>query len=122
MELSVDVLLPTRAPAPWLAEALDGLNAQVGCTWRLIAVVHGDPGELTPLILARVPDAVIVPLPSDARLQDLLNAGLDACTLPPSVCRTNSPSPYSRKCRHRPASVRCSTRSRAARQRWPNAS
>ncbi len=82
MELSVDVLLPTRAPAPWLAEALDGLNAQVGCTWRLIAVVHGDPGELTPLILARVPDAVIVPMPSDARLQDLLNAGLDACTAP----------------------------------------
>lgn len=82
MDASVDVLLPTRAPAPWLGETLDGLNAQVGCSWRLIAVVHGDASELTPLILGRVPDAVIVPMPPDARLQDLLNAGLAACSAP----------------------------------------
>ena len=78
--VAVDVLLPTRAPAPWLAETLDGLNAQVGCSWRLIAVVHGDASGLAPLILAKVPDAVVVPMPPDARLQDLLNAGLDVCT------------------------------------------
>lgn len=82
MEPSVDVLLPTRAPAPWLSDTLDGLNAQVGCSWRLIAVVHGDASELTSLIRASVPDAVIVPMPPEARLQDLLNAGLDACTAP----------------------------------------
>lgn len=82
MDTSVDVLLPTRAPAPWLAETLDGLSAQVGCNWRLIAVVHGDASELTPLIVARFPDAVIVPMPPDARLQDLLNAGLEASTAP----------------------------------------
>ncbi|MHB1066467.1 MAG: glycosyltransferase [Candidatus Nanopelagicales bacterium] len=80
--VAVDVLLPTRSPAPWLAETLDGLNAQAGCTWRLVAVVHGDASELTPVILAKVPDAVVVPMPPSARLQDLLNAGLETCTAP----------------------------------------
>lgn len=79
-ERVVDVLLPVRAPSPWLGEALDGLTAQVDCAWRLVAVVHGDPTELLPVILGRVPDALIVPMPPQARLQDLLNAGLAACT------------------------------------------
>jgi len=78
----VDVLLPTRAPSPWLAQTLDGLLAQTHPHWRLVAVVHGDPSELAPLILEKVPAAVIVPMTSDARLQHLLNAGLDACTAP----------------------------------------
>ncbi len=78
----VDVLLPTRAPSPWLEETLDGLLAQTHQHWRLVAVVHGDPSELTPLILQKVPAAVIVPMTSDARLQHLLNAGLEACTSP----------------------------------------
>jgi len=76
----VDVLLPTRAPAPWLAETLDALLSQTHRNWRLVAVVHGDARVLAPLILDRVPDAVLVPMPPDAKLQDLLNAGLDACT------------------------------------------
>ncbi|MDP2014740.1 MAG: glycosyltransferase [Actinomycetota bacterium] len=76
----VDVLLPTRAPAPWLGETLDGLLVQTHHNWRLVAVVHGDPSELTRLILDRVPNAVIVPMTQDAKLQDLLNAGLKSCT------------------------------------------
>ncbi|MDD2857603.1 MAG: glycosyltransferase family 2 protein [Candidatus Nanopelagicales bacterium] len=80
--VTIDVLLPTTAPAPWLAETLDGLNAQVGCTWRLVAVVHGDASVLTPIILAKVPTALVLPMPPEARLQDLLNAGLAACTAP----------------------------------------
>ncbi|MDO8733465.1 MAG: glycosyltransferase [Actinomycetota bacterium] len=79
---AIDVLLPTRAPAPWLAETLDGLLAQTHRQWRLVAVVHGEASELTALILNKVPDAVIVSMPSSANLQHLLNAGLDACTAP----------------------------------------
>jgi glycosyltransferase involved in cell wall biosynthesis len=81
-DVAVDVLLPTRAPSPWLAETLDGLNAQVGCSWRLVAVVHGDASELTPIILAKVPTALVLPMPPESRLQDLLNAGLAVCTAP----------------------------------------
>ena len=40
---AIDVLLPTRSPAPWLAQTLDGLLAQTHHQWRLVAVVHGDP-------------------------------------------------------------------------------
>ncbi|MDD2818517.1 MAG: glycosyltransferase [Candidatus Nanopelagicales bacterium] len=74
--------MPTRVPAPWLTETLDGLVAQVDCNWRLIAVVHGDASMLTPLILSKVPNAVIVPMPPEAKLQDLLNAGLEVCSAP----------------------------------------
>lgn len=80
MDAWVDVLLPTRAPAPWLAETLDGLLTQTHPNWRLVAVVHGDATDLSPLILDRIPSAVIVAMTDDAKLQDLLNAGLQACT------------------------------------------
>ena len=77
---AIDVLLPTRSPAPWLAQTMDGLLAQTHHQWRLVAVVHGDASELTPLILAKVPGAVIVPMPEESKLQHLLNAGLAVCT------------------------------------------
>ena len=42
--------------------------------------MHGEASELTALILDKVPDAVIVPMPEESKLQHLLNAGLAVCT------------------------------------------
>ncbi len=78
----MDVLLPIRLPAPWIDEALQSLRAQTIADWRLIAIIHGEPGDLPAIIQARSPDAVILSAPEAASLSDVLNLGLQAATAP----------------------------------------
>lgn len=77
---AVDVLLPIRLPAPWLEETLQSLTAQTSRDWRLIAVVHGDPGGIDRTIRHHVPGATILNAPDTASLSEVLNLGLEAAT------------------------------------------
>ncbi len=78
----MDILVPIRLPAPWLDEALQSLCAQTTKDWRLIAVIHGDEGELPAIIRARIPEASILTAAESASLSDVLNLGLKAATAP----------------------------------------
>lgn len=77
---SIDILLPVRLPAPWLDEALAGMEAQTTDTWRLVCVVHGDVGDVPEKVTRLHPDSVVVTVPGTATLVDVLNAGLAHCT------------------------------------------
>jgi glycosyltransferase involved in cell wall biosynthesis len=79
---AVDVLLPIRLPAPWLSETLASLTAQTTSDWHLIAVIHGDPGDLEEVILSSTPDATIIHAPSSASLSEVLNLGIKVSTAP----------------------------------------
>lgn len=81
-DAKVDVLLPIREPAPYVAETLAGLQAQTMEDWRLIAVIHGDPSQLKPLISAMVPAALVLQADASATLVEVLNIGLSRCTAP----------------------------------------
>lgn len=79
---SVDIVLPIRNPAPWLHETLESLKAQTTTDWRLIAVLHGEPGDLPALIKSATPDANILSAPETATLSDVLNLGLWSSAAP----------------------------------------
>jgi glycosyltransferase involved in cell wall biosynthesis len=74
----VDVLLPVRAPAPWLDQALDSIVGQQMSGWRLLLVMDGYSAdvqnvidELPPLTAKRVEV-----LPEGSGLVAALNHGL----------------------------------------------
>ena len=76
----VDVLLPIRAPAPWLEETLTALICQDFPLWNLMAVIHGDAPVEVALVQRIVPDATLIYVPSERTLVDVLNEGLVHCT------------------------------------------
>ena len=74
----VDVLLPVRAPAPWLDQALDSIVGQQMSGWRILLVMDGYSAdvqnvidELPPLTAKRVEV-----LPEGSGLVAALNHGL----------------------------------------------
>lgn len=79
---AVDVLLPIRSPAPWLAETLAGLQRQTMGDWRLVVVVHGTDEALADVLTEAVPGCRILFVGSDLGLPEVLNTGLAACTAP----------------------------------------
>lgn len=76
---TLGVLLPIRAPAPWLNETLIGLREQTFTRWRLIAAIHGEDEQISNLVRSVFPDAIIVVVGDDVGLSEVLNAGLSAC-------------------------------------------
>ena len=42
----ISVLLPVRAPAPWLDDCLASLRAQTDPAWELVAVVDGPDQQI----------------------------------------------------------------------------
>ena len=78
----IEVLLPVRAPAPWLTETLDGLRAQSASNWSLTVLVHGDPDGIPQVVTDAIPDANVVLLSSSLSFVDVLNTGLRSGTAP----------------------------------------
>lgn len=76
----VDVLLPVRQPAPWLDDALAGLQQQTTDDWHLVCVVHGEADDIADRTHAFFPSATITCMSSDATFVDVLNEGLSCCT------------------------------------------
>ena len=76
----VDVLLPIRAPAPWLRETLEGLKQQTGIDWHLIAVIHGEDQGMRALIESFNIPVTIANAPEAGNLADVLNLGLSLAT------------------------------------------
>ena len=78
----VDVLIPVRAPAPWLNETLEALQLQTHTDWRLILVIHGVDDGFTNLVSQYSLDAVILHAPQTYTLPKVLNLGLGASSAP----------------------------------------
>lgn len=73
----VDVLLPVRAPAPWLQQTLAGLALQTYTNWRLLAVVHGEDRGIAEVIHESGVPAEILYAPSTLTLSEVLNLGIE---------------------------------------------
>lgn len=79
-DVSIDVLLPVRSPAPWLVDTLNGLNQQTLKTWRLVAVCHGYSPDVIETIRHWVPGAIILVAAQECSFPEVLNLGLQSCT------------------------------------------
>jgi glycosyltransferase involved in cell wall biosynthesis len=75
----IDVLLPVKEPAPWLAATLGSLNAQTYTHWRLVVVVHGQSAYITETISKMIRDYKILHCEISEALPTLLNTGLSEC-------------------------------------------
>lgn len=75
----VDVLLPARAPAPWLRETLAGLQAQTLTDWRLVLVVHGPDEGISALASSMGLPMQVVGPDRSLTFSEALNLGLAAC-------------------------------------------
>lgn len=76
----IDILLPVRNGAPFLAEAIWSLRRQTIADWRLIVLDHGSSDESADIAAAHALDDDRIDLrqfPDAAGLSDLLNRGLD---------------------------------------------
>lgn len=80
--VEVDVLIPVRAPAPWLPQTLAGVTAMTGPTRQVIIALHGSSLEVEEAVTRSGLPATIVPVPQSATLAAVLNAGLAAGTAP----------------------------------------
>lgn len=69
----VDVVLPVRSPAPWLAETLEGLRRQTLTDWRLICTLARDSSYLKHQIHAIFPKATILEVPNEWTFPAVLN-------------------------------------------------
>lgn len=80
----VSVLVPLRAPAPYLAEALDSIRAQTESSWELVVVLDGPADENVDRVLTGFGDARlrVLSLPEPVGLAAALNAGLRDCRAP----------------------------------------
>lgn len=78
----VEVLLPTRAPAPWLGETLAGLANQTFNNWRLVAVLDGPDEGISEAIAYWAPTAKVITVSGHPGLVSLLNTGLRNCEAP----------------------------------------
>lgn len=74
--MSLDVLLPVRAPAPWLSETLMGLRGQTRKDWTLLSVIHEGSLSAATEILEFFPGAQIIEVPDEFTLPQSLNAGI----------------------------------------------
>lgn len=74
---TVDVLLPVRAPTPWLHLTLAGLAAQSYSDWRLLAVIHGEDNGIAKLIRDSGVPAAILYAPTTLTLSEVLNLGIE---------------------------------------------
>jgi len=80
--VEVDVLIPVRAPAPWLAETLAGVAAMTGPNRQVIIALHGMGPEVEEAVARSGVSATIVPVAQSATLAEVLNAGLAAGSAP----------------------------------------
>lgn len=78
--MSLDVLLPVRAPAPWLSETLMGLRDQTRKDWTLLCVIHNGSLSTAAEILKFFSSAQIIEVPDEFTLPQSLNAGLASST------------------------------------------
>ena len=74
--VSLDVVLPIRAPAPWLKDTLEGLKKQSIQDWSLICVIHTGSLFLADQILEVFPRALVLEVPDTFILPQSLNVGL----------------------------------------------
>ena len=75
----IDVLLPVKEPAPWLAATLESLNAQTYTHWRLVVVVHGRSAFISDTISKMIRNYKILHCDISDALPTLLNTGLSEC-------------------------------------------
>jgi len=80
--MEIDVLLPVREPAPWLAKTLESLNAQTYTHWRLVVVIHGQSAFISELVSKMIRDYKILHCEISETLPNLLNTGLSECKNP----------------------------------------
>lgn len=73
----VDVLIPVRAPAPWLEAAIQSIEDQTAQNWHLILVMDGESQAVRAVTKRIVPDGRATLALSPGRgLVDALNHGL----------------------------------------------
>lgn len=72
----LDVLLPVRAPAPWLHETLVSLQDQTVNDWNLLCTVADDSMHLVREIHEMFPNAVIGRVANDLPFPEVLNVGI----------------------------------------------
>lgn len=72
----IDVLVPVRWPAPWLAETLQSIAGQLLQPNGVIVVAHGETRELASVLRAVMPEAELVHAPSSDTFAGALNRGL----------------------------------------------
>lgn len=78
---AVDVLIPVRWPAPWLAETLEFVGQQTLKPHAVIVAIHGNEGDVSGLVdLAPLASMNIVRVPIEATLSDVRNAAFSAST------------------------------------------
>jgi glycosyltransferase involved in cell wall biosynthesis len=74
---SVEVLLPVRAPAPWLEDTLRGLERQTLRDFDIRVMLHGtDDAGIRALVHSYFPRASITYVTAEATFSELLNVGL----------------------------------------------
>ena len=76
----LDVLLPVRAPAPWLSETLIGLRNQTRKDWTLLGVIHESSLSTAVEILEFFPGAQIIEVSDEFTLPQSLSAGIESST------------------------------------------
>lgn len=75
---SIDALIPVRAPAPWLGQALEGLAHQTKAVANIIIVIHGQADHLREEISTHDLPIRILTAEDHLTLSDVLNIGLAA--------------------------------------------
>lgn len=83
MTADIDVLLPVRAPAPWLEETIESLRNQSYSNWRLVLVMDGFSEEIAQFLEnQRDLKCETVVVASGSGIVRALNTGLDQCSAP----------------------------------------
>lgn len=72
----VEVLLPVRAPCPWLKHTLIGLQEQTLEEFSLRVMMHGDDHATSRLVSQYFPDSIIQVVEPTVSFSELLNIGL----------------------------------------------
>jgi glycosyltransferase involved in cell wall biosynthesis len=78
----VDVLMPVREPAPWLAESLEALTRQSDVDWRLVLVIHGTDSETSAIAAGLGLPLTVCHAAESETLPRVLDLGLASCTAP----------------------------------------
>jgi hypothetical protein len=74
----VEVLLPVKAPSPWLEQTLVGLQAQSLDAFMLRVMMHGRDDQASKLIAHYFPNSHVQIVDSSVTFSNLLNIGLHA--------------------------------------------